>query len=114
MRQLLAVVAGAAVAALGALVAGEYELRGAVALGAGAAIGLAVGEAVLRAGGAGGGMFVPVAAVLGGLGTLWAGWIDSGRGLEPYPAWAWAGAVLAAGVAAWRSGRRPPATASPG
>ena len=111
MRQLVAVVVGATVAALGALVAGEYELRGVVALAAGAAIGLAVAEAVVLVGGAGGGLAAPSAAALGAAGTVWAGWIDSGRGLEPYPAWAWAGAAAAAAVAAWRAGRRRPVRA---
>jgi len=103
---------GVLVAALGALLAafilGEYELVGLVPLVAGAVVGLLVGEAVVGIARWRGPVAAVLAAILAAGSLLWAGWIDSSEGLEPYPALAAVGALLAAASAGARSwGRRP-------
>ncbi len=102
---------GVLVAALGALLAafilGEYEMVGLVPLVAGAVVGLLVGEAVVGIALWRGPVATVLAATLAAGSLLWAGWIDSSEGLEPYPVLAAVGALLAAvsgGARAW--GRR--------
>ncbi len=97
------VVAGAAVAAFGALVVGEYELQGVLPVLAGVVLGLLVSEAVSLGGQWRGWVPAGVAAVLAAAGLLWAGWIDSGQGLERYPPLAWLGAAAAALTAGYRA-----------
>lgn len=107
MSRILPVVAGAAVAAFGALIAGEYEFRGLVPFIVGLALGLLVSEAVGLGGQWRGWRPAGLAAALAAAGVLWGGWIDSGEGLEPYPVLAWAGAALAVAVALVRARPRP-------
>ena len=111
VRTILPVLAGAAVAALGALIAGEYEFTGVVPFVVGILLGLLVSEAVALGGQWRGWVPAVLAAVLAAVAVVWGGWIDSGQGLEPYPVSAWAGAALAAAVALVRV--RPPARARP-
>lgn len=116
MRRILPVLAGAAVAALGALIAGEYEFDGAMPFVAGALLGLVVSETVGFAGQWRGRVPAVLAAVLAAAAVLWGGWIDSGQGLEPYPVLAWAGAAIAAGIALVRmrpAARRRPRAGAP-
>jgi hypothetical protein len=113
VRRILPLLAGAVVAALGALIAGEYEFEGAVPFVAGALLGLVVSEVVTLGGQWRGWVPAVAAAALAGAAVVWGGWIDSGQGLEPYQPLAWAGAAVAAGVAVLRarplaSPRRPP------
>lgn len=103
-RVLLAAVAGAAVAALGALILGEYEFVGFMPFVAGPLFGLAVAEAVTWTGGERGTVPGAVAGILAALGLLWAGWIDSGEGIDPFPVLAWPAAALGAITAGWRAG----------
>jgi hypothetical protein len=94
-------VAAAATAALGALVVGEYDLRGIGALLAGALFGLAVAEVLLAVARAE--ATSPVVAVAGAvlpaLGLLWAGWISVHHRHQDIPTSYWfaaaAGAVAA-------------------
>lgn len=100
-------VAGAAVAALGALILGEYEFTGAMPFVAGVLFGLVVAEVVVSVGRWTGVLPAVAAAVPTAVGLAWAAWIDSGEGLEPWPVLAWAAialGVVAAGLRAGRSG----------
>lgn len=102
MLRTLALVATAGVAALTALILGEYDLTFTYAVAAGLVVGVGLPEIVLGVAGWRG--FVPagVTALLGGGSLLWAGWIASGRGVAPLRATVWVGVVLAAALAAWR------------
>ena len=113
-RQAVAVLAGAATAALGALILGEYAFSGATPYVAGVLFGLAVAEVALTVARVGGRLLAVVAGAEAGLGLLWAAWISSGRGVAPIAGGGWAavavGAVVAAGWVAVPSRRaRPPA-----
>lgn len=111
MRQLLAGVVCALVAALGALIVGEYELVGLTPFVAGALFGLVVAEAGLAAAGrdridrsTGLGVVAPVTAAAG---LVWAAWISSGRDWSFVPTEAWGGVAVAALAAAlWVRGPR--------
>jgi hypothetical protein len=104
VRLALAALAGAAVAAIGGLILGEYEFVGFMPFIAGPLFGLAVAEAVTWAGSERGTVPGAVAGVLAALGLVWAGWIDSGEGIDPMPALVWPAAALGALTAAWRAG----------
>lgn len=117
MSRILPVVAGAAVAAFGALIVGEYEFQGALPIIAGLVLGLLVSEAVALGGQWRGWLPAVLAGGLAAAGILWGGWIDAGEGIEPYPALAWAGAAVAAVTAGIRARpqrvrRRPPSSSS--
>ena len=103
MKRILPVLAGAAVAAFGALIVGEYEFKGIVPILAGLVLGLLVSEAVALGGQWRGWVPSGVAGALAAGGIVWGGWIDSGQGLEPYPLLAWLGAAVAALIAAFRA-----------
>ncbi len=117
MKRILPVLAGAAVAALGALIVGEYELEGVIPVLAGLVLGVLVSEAVALGGQWRGWVPAGVAGALAAAGMLWGGWIDSGEGLEPFPALAWLGASVAALTAGARArgprARSPPVVAAP-
>lgn len=93
---------GAAVAALGALVLGEYEFDGSLPFVAGPLFGLVVAEVVVGVGRARSLMVAAVAACLAFGGIAWAGWIDSSQGVEKVKSLVWVAAVLAALVAGAR------------
>ncbi|MGI8982985.1 MAG: hypothetical protein ACR2HM_00370 [Acidimicrobiales bacterium] len=112
MRRILPVVAGAAVAAFGALIVGEYEFQGLLPVLAGVVLGLLVTEAVALGGQWRGWVPAGVAAGLSAGGMLWGAWIDSGQGLEPFPPLAWLGAAVAVAVAVVRA-RPVPVRRSP-
>ncbi|MDP8953940.1 MAG: hypothetical protein M3N37_03270 [Actinomycetota bacterium] len=103
MKRILPVLAGAAVAAFGALIVGEYEFEGVIPVLAGLVLGVLVSEAVALGGQWRGRVPAAVAGALAAGGLVWAGWIDSGEGLEPYPALAWLGAAVAALTAGARA-----------
>jgi len=98
-RALFGLVLGAAVAALGALILGEYEFTGTLPWVAGVLFGLVIGEVVVSVGRSRHAGVAVVSAVLSFVGIAWAGWIDSTEGVEPVKALAWVSAVLAAGTA---------------
>jgi hypothetical protein len=113
MRQAVAVLAGAVVAALGALILGEYELKGVMALVAGALFGVAVAEVVVAVARHPGLRLGLAAGVLAAAGMVWAAWIAAGR------VWSYVGSarwvavgvsVVAAPVWIRTSGRREPDT----
>lgn len=103
VKRILPVLAGAAVAAFGALIVGEYEFEGVIPVLAGLVLGVLVSEAVALGGQWRGRVPAAVAGALAAGGLVWAGWIDSGEGLEPYPALAWLGAAVAALTAGARA-----------
>jgi hypothetical protein len=87
-------VLGALVAAVGALILGEYQFEGLLPFGAGALFGLVVAEVVVEVGRR---RTAPVAIVAGlsaAAGLVWAGWISAGSGLSPIPSGAWLAAVV--------------------
>lgn len=95
--------AAVAAAALAALILGEYEYVGYVPIVAGLVVGLLVAEVLVSLGRWRAWPAAALAAALSAGALVWGGWITSGKGLEPYPAWAWAGAALAALAAAVRA-----------
>lgn len=90
-------------AALAALLVGEYDLSVPTGVVAGVLTGLAVVEAVR--------VVEPAVmvrrwwllAALGAASTLWGGWISVRHRHESLPGWAWAGAAAAAAVVALRT-----------
>ena len=84
--------AGAAVAAFGALVLGESPVTERTALLAGPLFGLAVGEGVLAGAGTPARNLAVPAAVLAAGGLMWGVWISAGRDWS-YVGWAAWGAV---------------------
>ena len=102
MRQAWAVVAGAGVAVLGALILGEYEFGGLTSVVTGVLFGLAVAEAVVWVGRDGRPGLVAAAAGLAAAGLLWAGWISVHHRDEGIPAGAWVAAALGAVTAGVR------------
>ncbi len=109
-RAVFAVVAGAAVAALGAVILGEYPFSGLVVLGAGVLLGLFVGEAVVGVGGATGPGPAAVSALLALVGLVWAAWIAENHDLARVDPEGWL-AVASGGAAAGLRARMPRAAA---
>jgi hypothetical protein len=116
MRQAVAVLAGAATAAVGALILGEYELQGVMAVVAGLLFGIAVAEVMVAVASGPGIPLGLVGGALAGAAMAWSGWIAAGR------TWHYFGTarLVALGVSAlaaplWvrSSGRRAP-DSSPG
>ena len=102
LRAAFGVVCAAAVAALGALILGEYEFTGSLPFIAGPLFGLVIGEVVVGVGRARSvAVALPAAATAFG-GIAWAGWIDSSEGVEPVKGLVWAAAALAAAAALLR------------
>ncbi len=93
----------AAVAALGALVLGEYEFTGTLPFVAGPLFGFVIGEVVVGVGRLRSLAVGLLAAALAFGGVAWAGWIDSTNGVEPVKALAWVAAGLAAAAALVRT-----------
>jgi hypothetical protein len=99
LRAVAGLVATAAVATLGALILGEYEQQGSLPLVAGLLLGLVLGEVAIAAGRSRHLVVGLVVAAFAFGAMVWAGWIDSGRGLQPIKAGAWWGGGVAAVVA---------------
>jgi hypothetical protein len=106
MGQPVAVGAGAATAALGALIVGEYPFRGWMPFVAGVLFGLVVAEVMVTVAMGATAVLGVAAAALAAAGLAYAARIDSGYGLHRIGAQAWAGVVIAAVVAGARAGRR--------
>lgn len=97
--------AAVAVAALGAVVLGEYQLGPAAGLAAGVIVGLALTEVALMASGTRT-LSITAAAVVAvaGFGALvWAGWIDVQHRNQSIGLGAWLGAVAAAATVVVRT-----------
>lgn len=114
MRLALAVLAGAAVAALGALILGEYEFTGTTPYVAGVLFGLVVAEAVIGVARRGGRELAAAAAVLSGGGLLWAAWISSGRDWDYVFRPAWVAVAIGVVAAGWRTATAKAAVRSSG
>ena len=107
-RALLGLAVAAAVAALGALILGEYEFTGTLPWIAGVLFGLVIGEVVVSVGRSRHVAVAAGAAALSFAGVAWAGWIDSTHGVEPVKSLVWVAALLAAAASFLRiSGLRP-------
>ena len=102
-RAVLALVLGAATAALGALILGEYEFTGSLPWVAGPLFGLVIGEVVAGVGRSRHLAVAVVAAAQSFGGIAWAGWIDSTQGVEPVKRLVWVSASLAAVAALLRT-----------
>lgn len=116
MRLALSVVAGAAVAAFGALILGEYEFKGTMPYVAGPLFGLVVAEVVLAVARRATPPLAVAAAALSSAGLVWAAWISSGRDWDYVPSAAWAAVALGAAVALvrmLRSSGRPTTDSRP-
>jgi hypothetical protein len=107
-------VCAALVAALGALILGEYEFTGTLPWIAGPLFGLAVGETVVAVGQSRATVPAAIGAFLAGGGIVWAGWIDSSEGVEPIHAGVWVAAALAAVATFLRTVDLRPASRRPG
>lgn len=109
MRLILSLLAGAAVAVLGAAILGEYAFDGLAVMGAGVVLGLFVAEATVTVARGGSRLGAAVSAAVTAAGLVWAGWIATGNRLGTVGWEGWAAVALGAAVAAFRA--RPPARA---
>ena len=109
-----AVLVAAVVAALGAVILGEYELVGLRPVLAGVLFGVVVGEVLATLARRGDAYLLGAAALLAEAGLVWATWISTGRDLGLAAGTAWAGVVagaLAAPLWLRSAGRRGARTA---
>jgi hypothetical protein len=113
VRLILAWSAGAAVAALGAVVLGEYSFSGVAVLGAGALLGLFVAEAARAVAQQGSRVLAGGCALLAGGGMTWGGWIATGHDLSFLGPEGWAAVALGAAVAGVRARWTRPAGDNP-
>ena len=108
-RRVAGWILGAAAAAVGALITGEYELAGFTPYVSGILLGIIVSEVELSVGGDAAGWASGAVGLLAAGSLVWAGWISSGRGVTSIAGGVWPGAVLAAIVGAgwtrWSGGR---------
>lgn len=96
MRTVLAVTVGAALAALAAVILGEYDFSGAVPWVAGVVVPAVMGEAVVLVNGRGEPeLWLAVAALSAG-GLAWGAWLSEGSGLSPVPLDGWVAIALGA------------------
>jgi hypothetical protein len=102
-RALLGLLLGAATAALGALMLGEYEFQGSLPFLAGPLFGLLIGEIVVTVSRSRSLLLGLGAALEAAAGIVWAGWIDSSEGVEPVKGLVWVAAGLAAACALVRT-----------
>jgi hypothetical protein len=102
VRRTLALGAAAVVAALAALIMGEYELTLPTAAATGLVLGFGLPEIVLGVARWRGSVPAATGAALAGGSVLWAAWIGAGEGLAPIRTTAWAGVAIGAALAAWR------------
>lgn len=115
MRLVLAFIAGAAVAAMGAVMLGEYELVGITPYVAAVLFAVVIAELLRSVAGQPSVVLVGGAAMLTVIGLLWAAWIQAGRDWSYVPGATWASlAVGAVAAALWvrSSARRGASTTS--
>jgi hypothetical protein len=106
MRRAVALLAGAAVAVIGALILGEYQFTFGMSVVTGVLFGLFEAEAVVGIARERSAVVAAAGALFSAAGLAWAAWISvrhSGRG---FPAMAWLAMALAAGAVVVRA--RPP------
>lgn len=102
MRRTLALLAAAGVAALTAVILGEYVLTARTAVAAGLVVGFLLAEVVLGIARWRGLLPALTGGVLAGGSLAWAGWIESGHGVAPIRGTVWLGVATAAVVTAVR------------
>lgn len=102
-RPLMGVAVCTVTAAVVAVILGEYEFKGVTPWLAGVVVGFLMGELMLAVAHRRLLVLAAATAALAAGSLLWAGWIDSGEGVRPYPSMAWVAAGLAAAVAGWRT-----------
>lgn len=119
MRRNLAILAGFAVAAFGAVILGEYRFGGFTAFASALILGLFASEAVVSVARTGGRVEASASALAAAGGLVWAAWISWGHRLDLMPVQGWAAVVFGAavgGLRAWwparaaRSRLAPPRT----
>ncbi len=103
MRQVLAVAVGAAVAALGAVVLGEYAFAGVAVVASGVLLGLFVAEAALAVARSSSRLLALALAAVTAGGMGWAAWISTGERLGDVGPAGWLGVTLGAVSAALRT-----------
>lgn len=94
MRLLLAVAVGAVLATVGALIVGEYELKGVTPIIAGVLFGFVLAEVITSVARRRDAAVVALSAALAGAGLVWAAWISSGEDWSFVPGIAWVGVAL--------------------
>jgi hypothetical protein len=113
MRSVLALVLGAAVAVVLALIVGEYPFAGLTPYLVAVAVPAIIGTVTVWTGRRHPDRLWAASGLLGGASVGWALWISTGRGLDPVPAAGWVSVALAvAWPLAWgtilaRRSRRP-------
>jgi phosphatidylserine synthase len=105
--------AAAGIAALGALILGEYSFTGLTVLGAGAALGLFTAEVARATTGRASTWLAAGCAVVAGGAMLWSAWIATGHNLSFLGPEGWAAVAVAAVVAGFRAWWTRPARDSP-
>ena len=113
LRVAISLVIASLLAALGALVLGEYEFTGALPFVAGPLFGLLIGEVVLTVARVRSWPLAIAAGALAALGLLGAGWIDADEGLEPISGSVWPAMALGAVAASASVGERRGTPATP-
>ena len=109
MRLLLALAVGALMSTLGALIVGEYELKGVTPIIAGILFGLVLAEVLTSVARRRDTLVIAASAALAAGGLVWAAWISSGEDWSYVPTMAWVGvglSVVAAYVWIRTPGRR--------
>ena len=106
MRRTLALVAVAGVAALAALIMGEYEPTLWTALATGIVLGAGLPEVVLGVADWRGRIPALFTAACSAGSVVWAGWISAGEGLNPIRDTIWLAAAVAAALSLLRLWRR--------
>jgi len=113
VRTVLAVLAAAAVGALGALILGEYEFDGVTVLAAGVVFGLFIAEAAVAVNQRATPGLGAAAAAIGLAAMTWAGWITTFHDLSELGGRAWAAVALCGLAAGLRAGWSRRAAGSP-
>ena len=103
VRQSLAVLAGAAVALIAAVILGEYGFDSWAVVGSGLLTGLFVAEAEVTVARGGSRLLAGAAAVLGAAGMLGAAWISTDHRLGTVGWKGWVAVALASGAGALRA-----------
>lgn len=106
MRAPLGVLAGAAVAVVGAAILGEYGFDGLPVLGSGVLLGIFVAEGFLAVTRDGSRLGMVTSALFAAASMTWAGWIADGHRLGVVRWMGWTAVVLAAAAAGFRARRR--------
>ena len=85
---------------LGALILGEYRLRGLLGAVAAVLFGVAIAEAMIAAARRPSAVLAGVGGALAASGFMWAAWIESGRDWGYVPGGAWVAAVVGGAASA--------------